>query len=98
MRVDTLAHRKNLARTTEDLRASLNPSFSQRCGRIAFEASMARGDALHLYLLDNPNHSGMAELDLKAAEYDLSQALQMVRQLLASVEQKREVRFQEAAE
>lgn len=98
MRVDTLAHRKNAARKTEELRAGLNPSFGQRCGRIAFEASMARGDALHLYLLDNPEHAGMAELELKAAEYDLSQALQIVRQLLASVEHKREVQHLQAAE
>lgn len=91
MRVDTLAHRKNLARTTERLRSEINPSLSDRAKRITFEATMAAGDALHMYVADNPNYIGMAEIDLKAAEHNLENALVNVRQLRARVELEREV-------
>jgi hypothetical protein len=99
MRVDTLAHRKNTDRTTTQLRNEMNASFGQRAGRISFEATMAHGDAVRLrYLQDNPNHIGMAEIDLKAAEHELESALTIVRQLRARVEREREVQHMEAAE
>lgn len=99
MRVDTLAFRKTTEKTTAQLRSELFQSFGQRAKRISFEATMASGEAVRLqYLQDNPNHIGMAEIDLQAAERELEDALVIVRQLRARVEREREVQFQQAAE
>lgn len=91
MRIDTLAHKKNAERKTAQLRNELFRSFGQRASKISFEATMLSGEAIRLqYLRDNPDHIGMAEIDLLSAEKELENAIMIVRRLRLCVERERE--------